>query len=787
MPFVRYALAPVVTITRMREVDYVPTQVKRRPVNTMGEHPKRRLPLASMRLVPLFFNVALACATPAYAQQGRDSTARRDTTRVLSTVRVRAKVPPGSVQPAPRLAAGILTTGAKSEVVNVAGSSSNLSEKVGRQVFAEVPGIFVYDMDGSGNQVNVSARGLDAHRSWEFNVRQNGVLTTSDLYGYPASHYSAPMEAVERVELIRGTAALQYGSQFGGLLNYVIKAPDTTRRASFESSSSTGSFGLASSWNAVGGRIGRVSYSGYVSVRRSDGFRANGSSVYDAEYLSATVPLSSTLSLRAEAGRTWYRYQQPGPLTDAMFGAAPRSSTRSRNWYSPDITVPSVTVAWTPDSLTRSTLVVSGVFGTRSSVAVGGFATALDTPSTTGVWSARQVDIDRYDSRTLEWRMQRQARVGARPMTVSSGIALSDNDTRRRQQGTGTRSDDYSLALAPGSEFRRDLHYRTRNIAAFIEAELQIRAGWTVIPGARMERGSTRMTGRLAYYDASDTPTRITHRFPLFGVRSAARLGVASEWYGGFSQAYRPMILKDVLPETATERTDRSLRDARGWTVESGVRGTTRNAVSYDINGFAMSYANRFGLLTVLDSTGAPYTYKTNVGTTRTVGLEARLSMPFATHAAVQWRAFSSTSLMRARYVKGSVVSVGRNVDISGNTVESAPRLIARAGITARHRVGDLTAQFSHVSRTFADALNTVLPNVTGAVGIVPAYSLLDLSGSYTVTRRLQLVAGINNALDRQYFTKRPQFYPGPGVWPSDGRSWQLSLRVLGSDAALRP
>ena len=33
-----------------------------------------------------------------------------------------------------------------------------------------------------------------------------------------------------------------------------------------------------------------------------------------------------------------------------------------------------------------------------------------------------------------------------------------------------------------------------------------------------------------------------------------------------------------------------------------------------------------------------------------------------------------------------------------------------------------------------------------------------------------------NNVTDRQYFTKRPLFYPGPGVWPSDGRSFNVSV-----------
>lgn len=49
------------------------------------------------------------------------------------------------------------------------------------------------------------------HRSWEFNIRQNGVIINSDMYGYPASHYSAPMESFEKIELIRGTGSLQYG------------------------------------------------------------------------------------------------------------------------------------------------------------------------------------------------------------------------------------------------------------------------------------------------------------------------------------------------------------------------------------------------------------------------------------------------------------------------------------------------------------------------------------------------------------------------------------------------
>ena len=73
----------------------------------------------------------------------------------------------------------------------------------------------------------------------------------------------------------------------------------------------------------------------------------------------------------------------------------------------------------------------------------------------------------------------------------------------------------------------------------------------------------------------------------------------------------------------------------------------------------------------------------------------------------------------------------------------------------------------SYVAKSFSDPVNTVIPSSNGAVGLVPAYTLVDLNVGLEGTEWLQIRAGINNLFDRQYFTKRPQFYPGPGVWPN--------------------
>jgi Fe(3+) dicitrate transport protein len=77
----------------------------------------------------------------------------------------------------------------------------------------------------------------------------------------------------------------------------------------------------------------------------------------------------------------------------------------------------------------------------------------------------------------------------------------------------------------------------------------------------------------------------------------------------------------------------------------------------------------------------------------------------------------------------------------------------------------------SHTGKSYADPLNTEIPNANGTIGLVPGYTLFDFNTSFKISKTLELKAGINNFTNKQYFTKRPLFYPGPGVWSSDGRN----------------
>ena len=666
-------------------------------------------------------------------------------------------------------------SGKKNEVINVQNLNANIAEKTPRQIFAKVPGVFVYDMDGSGNQTNISTRGLDPHRGWEFNIRRNGAITNSDMYGYPASHYSMPMEAVERIEMVRGTGALQYGAQFGGMLNYVSKKPDTTQSVSFESVNTAGSFGLLSTYNAISGKLGKFQYMAYYSKRVSDGYRDNGSSKYDAQSLMLIYKANDQLKFTAELSRSNYVYQIPGPLTDSMFYANPRQSTRTRNYFNPEIWVPSIRMDWKPNSRTHVSWTNSAVLGYRNSVQFDKPANVVDAINpVTLAYAQRQVDIDNFNSYTSELRMLHTYSLFNLESSLATGVQYFNNNLHRQQLGKGTNGTDFDLSLsAPG--WGRDLHFKTQNVAFFAENKFQVLPNLAISPGVRFEAGQSDMSGIISYYDAVQIPTTIKHQFPLFGITSEYQLKRGYSLYAGWSQAYRPVIFKDIIPASLYEKVDKNLKDADGNNLEAGFRGNSKS-FRWDVGVFRLQYNNRMGSQSMQDENGVFYIYRTNIGNSVTEGAEVFVEYGIKLYKNFDVSLFTSTALFNGRYNNAQIRSGDTNISVSGNKIESVPEVISRNGLTLRLHDASISILYSYTGESYADALNTRTPSVNGAVGLVPAYGLLDINSSFKILNQLIIRVNVNNVLNNQYFTKRPSFYPGPGVWSSDGRSVNVTL-----------
>jgi Fe(3+) dicitrate transport protein len=170
--------------------------------------------------------------------------------------------------------------------------------------------------------------------------------------------------------------------------------------------------------------------------------------------------------------------------------------------------------------------------------------------------------------------------------------------------------------------------------------------------------------------------------------------------------------------------------------------------------------------------------FRTNIGDSYTNGVELFMQGDFALSNKATFSLFTSTSFMNARYQDATIKSGTENVSIDGNKVESVPSCISRNGFTITYSVVSFSTLSSYTAKSFADALNTVEASTTGAIGLVPSYELLDFNLALKLSEKLKLQLNVNNALDEQYFTKRPQFYPGPGIWPSDGRTFSGTVSI---------
>ncbi len=127
------------------------------------------------------------------------------------------------------------------------------------------------------------------------------------------------------------------------------------------------------------------------------------------------------------------------------------------------------------------------------------------------------------------------------------------------------------------------------------------------------------------------------------------------------------------------------------------------------------------------------------------------------------------------------VTKQGNNLvqaNLKNKKVENAPEHILRSGITAGYKGVLLTIQLSYVSKAFADANNTGAPTANGQNGLIPSYTVTDLTATYKFSKALNIKAGVNNLFDESYFTRRAGGYPGPGLFPADGRSFFVSVGV---------
>jgi Fe(3+) dicitrate transport protein len=680
-------------------------------------------------------------------------------------------------QQMPEVVGTSIYAGKKNALIVLDNVQGNVVTNTMRQVMAKIPGIHIWESDPSGIQIGIAARGLSPNRSWEFNIRQNGYDIAADPFGYPEAYYNPQLQAVQRIEVVRGQGSLQYGPQFGGLVNYILRnGNEINKKIEFETQQTIGSNGQFNSYNAMGGKTKKLHYYTFFDHRNADGWRNNSRYFTNAAFATATYKFSDKLSLSAEIMRSHIRSLQPGGLTDVQLQQNPQQSLRSRNWFDIIWTIPALILNYQLNVNTKWNTKLFATIGDRNSV---GFLQSITTADSINVstlnYNNRVVNIDQYRNCGMESRIITHYQLGKMNNTIAGGIRLYTGTTYRQADGKGSAGADYDVTVT--GNYPRDVKFNSKNAAAFVENIFHIGKKIIVIPGIRYEWLKGTASGRNGYTSGGaeillQNITR-SRSFLLAGVGTEYHVTDKTEFYGNISQAYRPIQFANLQAPPTTDVVDQDLKDSKGYNLDLGYRGKIKDFLQFDISSFYLQYNNRIGTITVA---GTPsYRLITNVGNSNSKGLEL-----YAEFNA--FRAFSKKKsadiILFASYGFTDAVYSGNHKDAAtkGKKLENAPQHILRTGLTAGYKRITITSQISYAAKTFSDANNTITPSTNGNNGLIPAYTVIDLSANCKFSKNFNMKAGINNLANLIYFTRRAGGFPGPGALPADGRTFFVSV-----------
>lgn len=675
----------------------------------------------------------------------------------------------------------------KNEVVVVDEIAANLATNNSRQIYAKIAGLNIWESDGAGVQLGIGGRGLSPNRNANFNTRQNGYDIAADAFGYPESYYTPPALALKEIEIVRGAASLQYGTQFGGLLNFVLKEGAEDRPLEFTALQTLGSFGLFNSFSSLGGTTPKLKYYGFYQYKHSGGWRPNEELTQHTAHASLRYNFSSRWSIKPEYTYMYYLAHQPGGLTDAQFEADPRQSNRERNWFSVHWNLWSVTSDYQFSGRTNANTRFFGLIAGRDALGNLGRIDRLDFGGN------RDLLSDRFQNWGNETRLIHRYPLRSGLSVFLIGARYYSGFTDRKQgEANAEEGPDFEY-LTPGDLQGSDFDLPNTNVSLFAENIFNVTDRLSIVPGVRFEYLKTEAEGqyRNTVRDLAGnilTDERIDERrerirsFVFFGVGLSYAQSPALEVYSNFSQNYRAINFNDIRVSVGSLEVDPDIRDERGFNAELGARGSLANIVDYDASLFLLSYQDRIG--TVLKREPNPqfnnlvdrlFRFRTNIADAQIYGVEhyaeVDLYKLFVNRtSATRLSLFTNMALISAEY------SRSEESGIEGNKVELVPRVNFKTGLTFELDNIKVSYQFSYVSKQFSDASNA-LRTPTAIEGIIPAYHVMDVSARYTF-KRFRIDAGVNNLSNTIYFTRRATGYPGPGILPSTGRSFYLTAGV---------
>tara|TARA_B100002019_G_scaffold152933_2_gene131792 strand:+ start:3793 stop:6201 length:2409 start_codon:yes stop_codon:yes gene_type:complete len=675
-----------------------------------------------------------------------------------------------------------INAGKKNEVILVDQSIGNIASNNSRQIYSQVPGLNIFENDDAGIQLNIGGRGLNPNRSSNFNTRQNGYDISADVLGYPESYYTPPAESLQEIQIIRGAASLQYGTQFGGLVNFIFKEPIKEKPLEILTRNSIGSFNLFTNFTSLSGTNKKLSYYTFFNFKEGKGFRPNSNFNSKNIFFNINYNINKNSKLKFDITYLKYLSKQAGGLSDKMFLENPFQSNRERNWFGLDWLIYNLSFSHKINSNTNLNISLFGLNAKRNSL---GFRTnRVDQIDPINERDLINGDFNNFGG---EIRLLSNYKFFNYKSPFLIGLKIY-NSNNKSQQGPGSGGYDANFAikesLYPNYTNQSSYKYPNSNIAFFGENIFYISESFSITPGFRYEFIKTASegyykkinldgAGNVILNNTIDNSENRTRNFILYGIGLSFKPNKLFEFYSNFSENYRSVTFADISILNPAFSIDPNITDEKGSTFDFGVRGNFKNYVSFDTNYFILNYNNRIGFVPKLTSQGNVKSQKGNVGNAKIQGIESLIDFNLKQILGLGdnyiINTFLNFSQINSKYINSDIPG------IEGKQVEFVPKNNVKIGFRGGYKNFIFSYQYTYMSNQYTDASNAIIGSLSGVIGQIPSYKISDLSFSYNI-KKTKIEVGFNNIFNEKYFTRRATGYPGPGIIPSSPRSIYLTF-----------
>jgi len=605
-----------------------------------------------------------------------------------------------------------------------------------RQALAEAPGLIL--SEETSPLISIGYRGLEPHRAQFTQVLKDGIPIHADQFGYPEAYYTPPLDTVDRIEFIRGGAALLYGPQPGGALNYVTHRPRLDCGFSGSSLHTVGSDGYYSTFSHLDGTVGRVGYYGYLNHRQSDGIRsANGD--YRLTSWLGRLALDATSASRWLLNLETYaeEHGEPGGLT---FASGPGTVNYLTDRRAPSRLHDRFNLERDAASLIWEHDLAAGTFAwrawaidyTRASrrQGGGGFGTLPTGPAS----QTNTQELQQFRTLGTEARLRLDWGPAARHILSTGAQLYGSTSPRTDRRGTSPTATTGTIQ----TQSRRKVFY------APVYAENLFRWGaFTLTPGLRLEqvRQSVREEINLAkaaagnlLADRTDTNTE-----PLLGLAATWEPARGAQAYLNASESFRPVIFTQAVPNGATQIVNTDLAPARARQLELGYRSQTASGLVLDASLFHLEFSDQVGTVALPGGRSSLI----NVGRSVHRGLEASLRQELLRSrpaGATSLQLYANALLLDASFREGA---------FAGRRPQYAPRHLVRTGLLFSRGSGlKIGLSGTFVGSSHADDTNTEQRRV-------PAHAVWDLTAEWRVpSTAIRVIGGVNNLLDEDYYSR---------------------------------